>query len=247
MNVLLFAPGLFLLLLQVSDSLYHVIYRLFVYCALPQLVLGAPFLLHHPVHYLRKAFELDRVFFYQWTVNWKFLPEEVFVSKPLSVALLLLHIGGLIYFAVQWLQSLDGSNSKRRIFVFRQPSPTLDDSRPIQTLSPIYITSTLFTSNFIGICFARTLHYQFYCWYFHALPFLLWYSSIETTISAMSSTAMTYPWMLRIAFLLCLEYSFLTFPATPFSSAVLQLAHLAILIQIRPPPMFLCTKRGKVD
>ena len=71
MNVLLFAPGLLLLLLQVSDNLYHVIFRLFFYCALPQLILGAPFLLHHPVHYLRKAFELDRSFFYQWTVNWK--------------------------------------------------------------------------------------------------------------------------------------------------------------------------------
>jgi alpha-1,3-mannosyltransferase len=71
MNVLLFAPGLLLLLLQVSNDLYHVIFRLFFFCGLPQLILGAPFLLHHPVHYLRKAFELDRSFFYQWTVNWK--------------------------------------------------------------------------------------------------------------------------------------------------------------------------------
>ena len=71
MNVLLFAPGLLLLLLQVSVDLPHVIYRLLVFCALPQLILGAPFLLSHPVSYLRKAFELDRVFFHQWTVNWK--------------------------------------------------------------------------------------------------------------------------------------------------------------------------------
>jgi alpha-1,3-mannosyltransferase len=71
MNVLLFAPGLLLLLLQVSDGLAHVVYRLLLYCALPQLILGAPFLLTHPIHYLRKAFELDRVFFYKWTVNWK--------------------------------------------------------------------------------------------------------------------------------------------------------------------------------
>lgn len=71
MNVLLFAPGLLLLLLQVSKNLYHVIFRLFFFCGLPQLILGAPFLLHHPIHYLRKAFELDRSFFYQWTVNWK--------------------------------------------------------------------------------------------------------------------------------------------------------------------------------
>lgn len=71
MNVLLFAPGLLLLLLQSSPNLWTLLWRLGAGCALPQLVLGAPFLLAHPVSYLRKAFELDRVFFYKWTVNWK--------------------------------------------------------------------------------------------------------------------------------------------------------------------------------
>lgn len=71
MNVLLFAPGLLLLLLQTSRHWQSVILRLGLCCGLPQLLLGAPFLLTHPVSYLRKAFELDRVFFYKWTVNWK--------------------------------------------------------------------------------------------------------------------------------------------------------------------------------
>ena len=71
MNVLLFAPGLLLLLLQTSKNLPHVIFRLAVFCALPQLILGFPFLTTFPISYLCKAFELDRVFFYQWTVNWK--------------------------------------------------------------------------------------------------------------------------------------------------------------------------------
>jgi alpha-1,3-mannosyltransferase len=71
MNVLLFAPGLLLLLLQVGPDFKTVFYRLALCCALPQLVLGAPFLLTFPVSYLRKAFELDRVFFYKWTVNFK--------------------------------------------------------------------------------------------------------------------------------------------------------------------------------
>jgi ALG3 protein len=71
MNVLLFAPGLLLLLLQTSRSINEVILRLGLCCALPQLLLGAPFLLTYPISYLRKAFELDRVFFYKWTVNWK--------------------------------------------------------------------------------------------------------------------------------------------------------------------------------
>lgn len=72
MNVLLFAPGLLLLLIQQCQGNYLlVLQRLFINCALPQLILGAPFLLTYPESYLRKAFELDRVFFYKWTVNWK--------------------------------------------------------------------------------------------------------------------------------------------------------------------------------
>ena len=72
MNVLLFAPGLLLLLIQQSrGNLLLVVRRLFLWCALPQLVLGAPFLITYPESYLRKAFELDRVFFFKWTVNWK--------------------------------------------------------------------------------------------------------------------------------------------------------------------------------
>ena len=50
-------------------------------CAGIQVALGLPFLSKYPVSYLKKAFELSRVFFFKWTVNLKFLPEEVFISK----------------------------------------------------------------------------------------------------------------------------------------------------------------------
>lgn len=70
MNVLLFAPGLLLLLLQAHATLVGTVICLSI-CAGIQLVLGAPFLATYPQSYLRKAFELDRVFFYKWTVNWK--------------------------------------------------------------------------------------------------------------------------------------------------------------------------------
>ena len=70
MNVLLFAPGLLLLLLQTHSSLQGTILCLTI-CACSQLILGAPFLITYPESYLRKAFELDRTFFYKWTVNLK--------------------------------------------------------------------------------------------------------------------------------------------------------------------------------
>lgn len=33
----------------------------------------------------------------------------------------------------------------------------------------------LFTSNLIGIICSRSLHYQFHSWYFHQIPFLLFF------------------------------------------------------------------------
>lgn len=192
MNILLFAPGLLYLLLQ--DSLVMTIPRLAI-CGITQLVLGAPFLLRHPVSYLRKAFELDRQFFYEWTVNFKCLPEDVFLSKQWAVFLLALHLGLLAVFHYKLYHS---------------------KSRGGDT-SPEQILSTLFVSNFIGICCARTLHYQFYSWYFASLPFLLWRET-------------TYPLPVRLLLLASIEYAFLTFPATAVSSAVLQVAHWSILI-----------------
>ena len=151
MNVLLFAPGLLLLLLQVGPDLQTVVHRLALGCALPQLLLGAPFLLTYPISYLRKAFELDRVFFYEWTVNLKFLPQDLFASKSLSLLLLACHVSGLVYFGFQWLRESQ-SKTGRRIFLHQGQ----------RRLSPHYITYTLLASNFVGIAFARTLHYQFY-------------------------------------------------------------------------------------
>ena len=201
MNVLLFAPGLLLLLLQSQASLWGTAACLTI-CAGVQLVLGAPFLKTYPMSYLRKAFELDRAFFYKWTVNWKFIPEDIFVSKPLSLLLLGLHIGCLLFFARKWLASAK-EQTERYLHIHRR-------------LSPAYVIHTMFVSNYIGICFSRTLHYQFYSWYFHTMPLMAWMTD-------------DMPLLMRIILIGMVEYSYNVFPATSFSSYVLQSAHFVLL------------------
>jgi len=134
------------------------------------------------------------------------------VSKPLAMALLACHLGALAYFCVQWIHT------------HQRQQPKDNTTR----LSPHYICYTMFVSNFCGIAFARTLHYQFFAWYISSCAFLLW-SPSPTSLSPLD------PMPIRILLLVGLEFAFLTFPATPTSSMVLQLVHLAILANIRPP------------
>lgn len=45
-------------------------------------------------------------------------------------------------------------------------------------MRPDQVLLIVFSGNFIGVLCARTLHFQFYSWYFHTLPFLLWQVSL---------------------------------------------------------------------
>ncbi|KHJ87369.1 ALG3 protein [Oesophagostomum dentatum] len=96
MNVLLFAPALlFILLLNVG--VWRTIVNLAI-CAVVQVYVGLPFLMYDPVSYIRRSFDLGRVFLFKWTVNWRFLPEEVFLSPRLHIALLSCHLVVLVVF-----------------------------------------------------------------------------------------------------------------------------------------------------
>ena len=223
MNVLLFAPGLLLLLLQKNQSLLGTIRHLSI-CASLQLLLGWPFLTTYPISYIKKAFEFDRVFFFKWTVNWKFLPEEMFTSKPWALMLLACHLGVLGLLAKKWWRS---SNSQLEVMRW-----TNSDKGDDICLSPEYVIHTMFVSNYVGIVFARTLHYQFYCWYFYSLPMLLWLTSFDSSSSTDKLSKVVLPLSANIIAVVCVEFAFNVFPATELSSAVLQLSHAYLLMKI---------------
>lgn len=84
-------------------------------------------------------------------------------------------------------------------------------------LSAPFVVITIFVSNFIGVVFARTLHYQFYSWYFHTIPYMIWhslhYSGSEENIAAVS---------LGFLIMATIELCFNVYPATWWSSLLLQ-------------------------
>eukprot|EP00474_Spongospora_subterranea_P010641 CRZ11099.1 hypothetical protein [Spongospora subterranea] len=207
MNILLFAPGLLVVLLHRFPGLKTVPYL--AICASVQILLGLPFLLAHPLSYLKKAFELDREFFYIWTVNFRFLNESTFVSKYLAFGLLGMHLICLYLFARQnWMNKtgfMSLLTAKHRIH-----------------LDPSHILDILFVSNFIGITFSRTIHYQFYTWYGHHLAWLL----LRTQL----------PLYVQITLWTTIELVYNVYPPRASASIVLQLAHIVLLLALYTLP-----------
>ncbi|TYH93992.1 hypothetical protein ES332_A12G011300v1 [Gossypium tomentosum] len=212
MNVLLYAPSLFILMLK-AMSISGVISAL-AGAALVQIVLGLPFLLSFPIEYISRAFNLGRIFIHFWSVNFKFVPEPIFVSKEFALSLLIAHLVLLVLFAhYKWCKHEGG------LFKFLRSrisfcSITSCSAWP-KTLKKEHIVTTMFVGNFIGIICARSLHYQFYSWYFYSLPHLLWITA--------------FPTLLRVLIFVGVELCWNVFPSNLYSSLLLLCLHLLIV------------------
>lgn len=278
MNVLLYAPAVGFLLLR-NIGIFKTGIGL-ILCVLVQIIVALPFLLTYPESYVSRAFEFGRVFFYKWTVNWKMIPEEVFVSPEFAKVLLGGHFFFLAIFAIFIWTSDEGNifNVLLNIWNYAVGKPTVSflssstilressSSSTTTTLtndsfanntknknrsksttpasntgtatasstavviektdggayhdSDAYIINLLWSCNYIGITFVRTIHYQFYTWYFHTIPFILW-------------RARDIPWYLKVMVFLAIEYAYNVGDAmgagSPFSSGVLQSCHFLLL------------------
>ncbi|XP_055766804.1 dol-P-Man:Man(5)GlcNAc(2)-PP-Dol alpha-1,3-mannosyltransferase-like [Salvelinus fontinalis] len=212
MNVLLFAPGLLFLLLS-EFGLMRALPKLSL-CAAIQMLLGLPFLMENPIGYMTRAFDLGRQFMFKWTVNWRFLPEWLFLSRYFHLVLLAAHLLALLLFALRrWKRP-----GESIMELLKEPGKRVI---PAQKLTSDQMVLILFTSNFIGMCFSRSLHYQFYVWYFHTLPFLLWSGEVKKLAH-----------LLRVLILGLVELSWNTYPSTTHSSAALHVCHLIMLLSL---------------
>ncbi|XP_057439290.1 dol-P-Man:Man(5)GlcNAc(2)-PP-Dol alpha-1,3-mannosyltransferase [Lotus japonicus] len=226
MNVLLYAPPLLLLMLKAMD-ISGVLLAL-AGAALVQIFLGLPFLVSYPVAYISRAFNLGRVFIHFWSVNFKFIPEPVFVSKGFAIFLLAVHLISLALFAnyrwckhegglLNFLHSRYVLTRLRFALFFSSSSEKFGKSSSslIKILTKEHIVTTMFVGNFIGIVCARSLHYQFYSWYFYSLPYLLWRTR--------------YPTLMRLILFVGVELCWNIYPSNSISSALLLCLHLIIL------------------
>ncbi|KAJ6596776.1 mannosyltransferase [Mycena vulgaris] len=212
MSILLYLPALLVVLFKRNGLLATL--RHLVTLGASNALLALPFLEEDYWAYLRSAFDLSRVFLYKWTVNWRMIDQETFLSPQWANGLLFGHVSALAAFGLfAWCRN-DGGVWTVLKRGFRKP----DLPASFAPVTPDYIATIFFTSNLIGLIFARSLHYQFYSWYAQQLPFLAWRTR--------------YPVFVKIALIVGIEYSWNVFPATSVSSTVLLAANTLLLAGI---------------
>lgn len=144
-----------------------------------QLFLGLPFLRKDSRAYASRAFDFTRQFKYEWTVNWRFVPEETFLSNKFAVSLMVLHVTLLALFAfTRWFRPL--GRSPRDLMRLALLNPSAEAQKAIvRQMSSDFILTAMLSSIAIGMLCARSLHYQFFSWIAWATPWLLYKTKIN--------------------------------------------------------------------
>lgn len=133
-----------------------------------QVMLATPFLQANSSGYFERSFEFGRQFMFKWTVNWRFVPEEVFLSKEFWLGLVALNLLILVIFGVTSFLKPSGTNLPNFLSNF------LTGRHHGAVLHPSFIMTVLLTTLAIGLLCARSIHYQFFAYLSWATPFLLW-------------------------------------------------------------------------
>ncbi|KAJ4403002.1 dolichyl-P-Man:Man(5)GlcNAc(2)-PP-dolichol alpha-1,3-mannosyltransferase [Neurospora sp. IMI 360204] len=209
MTLLLSLPAVGIILFLGSGSFVTTL-QLAATMGLVQVLIGVPFLAHYPTEYLSRAFELSRQFFFKWTVNWRFVGEEAFLSKGFALTLLALHVLVLgIFVTTRWIKPARKSLVQLISPVLLAGKPPLtgpEHRAAARDVTPRYVLTTILSANAVGLLFARSLHYQFYAYVAWSTPFLLWRAGLHPVLVYLL-------WAVQ-------EWAWNVFPSTPVSSAV---------------------------
>ncbi|KAH4594251.1 hypothetical protein HBI62_241970 [Parastagonospora nodorum] len=165
--------------------------------------------------YFGRAFELSRQFTYKWTVNWRFVSEETFLSKPFALGLLSVHVTLLItFFLTRWIKPSKRTPKQFLKIIMPQAEPRDQDTMALR-ITPNFTMTVLLTAMTIGMLCARSLHYQFYAYIAWATPFLLWKAGFHP--------------VLQYALWAAQEWAWNVYPSTSVSSGVV-VAVLAVTV-----------------
>eukprot|EP00731_Ephydatia_muelleri_P020589 Em0013g316a len=116
---------------------------------------------------MTRSFDMGRQFLYQWTVNWRCLPEWLFLHRSFHALLLLLHLVVLLAFAAKhWARGASFGRFLR-----------WKSEEKLQKQDILWV---LFTSNSLEcallapctISFTSGISTHCHCWYGHH-PYLL--------------------------------------------------------------------------
>ena len=205
MSLLLVLPAVGVVLLLGSGFASSL--QLAAVIALVQVLIAVPFLAENPWGYVGRAFELSRQFLFKWTVNWRFVGEDVFLSRGFALGLLGLHVVVLVGFiTTRWLRPARKPLSQLVVPLVFGRSPFTDKEQygVSRDVTPGYIMTAILTANAVGLLFARSLHYQFYAYLAWSTPFLLWRSGIHPVVQYGL-------WAVQ-------EWAWNVYPSTPISS-----------------------------
>lgn len=224
MTLLLAAPAVGVVILQAigtGESLFFGLYILGV-----QLLMALPFFGQDAdtgLSYFSRAFDLGRQFMYKWTVNWRFIDEETFLSRGFAVSLLLIHVSLLLLFLqTKWIKP-SASSLKEFVRKYTGGMKEAEEKAVAKKITPTFVMDAVLGSMVIGLLCARSLHYQFFAYLGWATPYLLWRPGGSPVL-------VLTMWAVQ-------EFAWLVFPSTTFSSIVVvqQLASQVIFALIAPP------------
>ncbi|KAM7186327.1 ALG3 domain containing protein [Rhypophila sp. PSN 637] len=208
MTLLLALPAVGVVIFLGTASLAKSL-ELLVMMVAVQVLIGVPFLAGNTWGYLGRAFELSRQFFFKWTVNWRFVGEERFLSKEFAVALLGLHVLTLgVFITTRWLKPARKPVVEMIMPVICGEAPFAqhEEEQVKRGVTPRYIMTAVLSANVMGLLFARSLHYQFYAYLAWSTPFLLWRSGVHPVV--------------QYALWFAQEWAWNVYPSTNASSAV---------------------------
>ncbi|KAK5560878.1 dolichyl-P-Man:Man(5)GlcNAc(2)-PP-dolichol alpha-1,3-mannosyltransferase [Exophiala xenobiotica] len=222
MTILLAAPAIGVILLQAQGTKRAVICGCFV--LLVHLNLAIPFITSGAgLEYLQRAFDLGRQFLFKWTVNWRFVGEEAFLSPQFAISLLIIHVSLLLLFLqTKWTKP----SASTLVKFFKEYAWFSGESEPTlasRKMTPTFVMDAVLGSMVIGMLCARSLHYQFFAYLGWATPYLLWRAGGGPVWVLVN-------WAIQ-------EYCWLVYPSTNLSSAlvVIEMAVQVICALVAPP------------